>query len=112
MGQFKHIGELSADTSRPGILVRCTRLPSQRFYDLWKSFLLKGWDFTPQVNERYVVRGNAFGPSTFIDEYRRGVLLASCDGAKQHRNPFVSSPPFEPYFPFSCFVMEMRTGRP
>jgi hypothetical protein len=104
-------GNLTLANSRPGILVRCVRLPSTYFLELWKKHLhVSKWDFEPELGKPYMVRGNVSGPDVFEERYQRGVLLTSADGKNKdkyintHANYMKGvTQVMEPYFEFLCF---------
>ncbi len=108
MIQRTYGGSLSLATSRPGCLIRCVQAPSQQFLDLWSKFNTgRVWGFLPLVGSMYRVRANTHGPDSFPEVYRRGILLALPDG-KAGKNKVVTPQAlleFEPYFPFSCFIL-------
>lgn len=101
-------GDLSLATSRPGVIVRCTQVPGDRFKKFWENILNKqAFHFLPIVKERYIVRANVTGPQGSDQNFMYGLLLSQWPDKTPLVNVGVSLNGGisigEPFFPFNCF---------
>jgi len=91
-------GDLSLGTSKPGVRVRCMRVPGISF---WQDSAKREVFKVPQKGTIYTIRSNILTQSDFGGQCKIGVYLVEISNPEVIADGELKG---EPFFPFECFA--------